>query len=188
MSSDDIIARIRNTDISDEEGLESIASSIQLESWDDPRKVVQLLHGKGSEDFEKAAAVTLLLGDLIFTPVIESFDSENPDSAVWDIETIVDIQLTNRKRITALLYVLLEDTRSVMIPDMGEEEESYRPRRVCDESYLQLRRLTAMAEEEEDQMLNMKLFLEMNNDDRDAEIGRIKSSQEWTNLLDRLYG
>ncbi|HQJ45742.1 MAG TPA: hypothetical protein PK195_03815, partial [Ignavibacteriaceae bacterium] len=65
-------------------------------------------------------------------------------------------------------------------------EEQPVPRRVCDEGYLMLRRLTAFKETEEELMINEKLFLNMTDDQKDKEIERIKSSKEWISLIEHL--
>ncbi len=131
--------------------------------------------------------VLMSIGDLAFTPLLESLDTKNEDNFVWETDVLVSVILNNRNKMTSVLNSMLLDKRKLNDPEpQALMEEQPVPRRVCDEGYLMLRRLTAFKETEEELMINEKLFLNMTDDQKDKEIERIKSSKEWISLIEHL--
>ena len=179
---------IRETDSDDDEALEKLAKTITENSWKDPRDVVELLHSDDEEDSSKAAAVLLSMEDVPLTPLLDALSSDIPEDYVWDMETIVNIQVENRVKIVKALNKMLKDRRYIKLPALPPgTEETPVARRVCDEAYLRLRQLLAFEEDEEDQMLNSDEFLDMTEEEKDAEISRAKSSKKWLPLANRIY-
>ena len=156
-------------------------------SWKEPRKVVEILHSAESKDAEKAAAVLLELGDLALIPLLERIDLTEPDSAVWEMKLAVDIHLANRSRIVKIIDEMLEDT-TVVEPGVSlvHVEEPPVPKRVCDEAYLIMRTLFAL-EDEETKLANTDVFLDMTDEERDAEINRSRKTGKWTSLVEEVY-
>jgi len=182
MENNNIVVKIREINPNDEESLEKISETIKTKSWKDPNDVVGLLHSQNADDFKKAAILILSLEDLVLTPLLNSLSTENPKNYVWDMETIIEIQMTNRNKITKILNNMLLDERSVEMPNLPYEEEQYLPRRVCDEAYLMMHRLLALEEDEEEQFINEDVFLNMSDEEKDNEISRVKSTKKWINL------
>lgn len=174
---------LRDLDFDDDQGLENLARTISENAWKDPRIIVGLLHSKDEDDAGKARTVLLSIGDTALTPLVESVSPDIPEKYVWDMKTIINIQMETRLRIVRLLEKMLEDKRPVEMPELPPgTEEKYVPRRVCDEGYLLMRRLLAFEEGEEDRFFNADAFLQMENKERDAEIIRAKASRRWIPL------
>jgi hypothetical protein len=103
---------------------------------------------------------------------------------IGDLELAVDAQLANRSRIVAALDGMLDDTTLLKTEKLsGHVEEQPVPTRVCDEAYMLLRRLLAR-EDTEAVIFNRQAFLDMTDEERDAEIERLRTSHEWTVLIE----
>jgi len=178
---------VRELDLDNPEAIDSLAQMIREKSWKEPRKVVEILHSAKGKDAEKAAAVLLELGDLALFPLLERIDLTEPDSAVWEMKLAVDIYLANRSRIVKILDEMLEDT-TVVEPgiSLANVEEPPPPKRVCDEAYLMMRTLFAL-EDEETKLANTDVFLDMTDEERDAEIKRSRETGKWTSLVEQVY-
>jgi len=120
-------------------------------------------------------------------PLLEKVDLSDPDSAVWEMKLAVDIHLANRSRIVKIIDEMLEDT-TVVEPGVSlvHVEEPPVPKRVCDEAYLIMRTLFAL-EDEETKLANTDVFLDMSDEERDAEIKRSRKTGKWTSLVEEAY-
>lgn len=177
---------IRELDPNDDDELNNIAWAIQEESRENPRKVVEVLHSENKEDSKRAALVLMSIGDLAMTPLLESIDSGNPESLVWDMERVVSIQLENRNRIVRILDQMLLDKRYLKEPEPPLQVEETPPsRRVCDQAYLMMRSLFAIQEDEEELLTNTDVFLDMSDEQRDDEIDRAKETKKWISLVEK---
>jgi hypothetical protein len=187
MESKTLESQIKEIKITDNKKLDSLSKAITEESRKDANELVKILHSDNAEEVKKASMILLSIGDLAVTPMLDSLDPKNADNYTWEMDVVLSLYLQSRNKITTVLNSMLLDKRQLKEPDLqGAVEEIPASRRVCDEAYLMLRRLTAFKENEEDLMMNEKMFLDMTDDQRDKEIGRIKSSKEWISLLEHL--
>ena len=176
----EIVLILRELDSEDDEELEKLAKTITKRSWKDPRVVVNIWHSDDEDDSSKAAAVLLSMEDIALTPLLDALSPDIPEDYVWDMETIVEIQMENRIKIAKALEDMLQDKRFIKLPELPPStEESHAPRRVCDEAYLIMRRLLSFEEDEEEQFFNSNEFLNMTDEEKDAEISRAKASKRW---------
>ena len=167
--------------------MDSLSNAISEESRKDVNELVRILHSGKEAESKKASMVLMSIGDLAVTPMLDSLDVKSADNYAWEMDIILSQYLLNRNKITIVLNSMLLDKRQLKDPVLeGPLEEKPDPRRVCDEAYLMLRRLTSFKENEEDLMMNEKKFLDMTDDLKDKEIDRIKSSKEWISLLEHL--
>jgi hypothetical protein len=126
------------------------------------------------------------IGDLAMAPLLESIDRSNPEGLVWDMEMAVKIQLENRNRIVRILDQMLVDKRVLKEPEPPLQVEEIPPsRRVCDNAYLMMRSLFAIQEDEEELLTNTDVFLDMSDEQRDAEIDRAKETKKWISLVEK---
>lgn len=167
----------------DDKAFKRVAKAMVEESYETLRRIAEIRHSKDENDSGKARSMILEIGDLALTPLLESLKPENPEQYVWDMKSLVNIQIENRLKIAKILGEMLDDKRLLQIPEvpMGVEEKPP-PRRVCDEAYLMLRRLLAFEEAEDEQFLNSVIFLDMSDEEKDAEIERFKSTKRWVAL------
>ena len=185
---DHIEKAIKKLDIQNDKELTRIAQSIMEESWRDPRRVVNILHYANKIESKKAALILLSIDELAMTPLLDTIEKKSTEKYVWDMDTVVSIQLRKRSQILKILDDMLLDMRYVDEPEEPIEIEDTAPsRRVCDEAYIIARRLFAYEENEEDLSANIELFLDMSDEDRDIEIDRFKKTRKWTSLLEKAF-
>jgi hypothetical protein len=186
MCNREAVLLLRDLDSGDDEGLEGLAKTVSDRSRKDPQDIVGLLHSEDEDDAYKARSVLLVAGDTVLTPLMDSLKVDVPEPYVWDMKTIVDIQVGSRKKIAALLEKMLGDKREVEMPELPPgTEEKYPPRRVCDEGYLLLRDLLALEETEEERFFNADAYFHMEYAERDTEINRLKTSKKWVSLTEQ---
>jgi hypothetical protein len=178
---------LRELNSEDDEGFERLANIITERSREAPRVVVNTLRSDDQDDVDKARTVLLNMGDLVLTPMLDGLSPTDPDGYAWDIEAIVDIQMENRVKIAKALENMLEDKRSLEMPELPPgTEESYVPRRVCDEAFLLMYRLLSFETSEEEQFFSADVFLNMADNVKDAEINRVKTSKRWILLAEQI--
>lgn len=179
---------IKQLDPENYDGLEGVARAVEQNARGETRELVKILHGGNEIESEKAAMILLNIGDLALTPLFESLAPDHPDNYVWDMQNIVTVQLGNRIRIAKELNSMLLDGRLLKVPERSPRiEEKPIPRRVCDEAYLMLRRLLSLEEDKEAQFLNEDIFINMTDEEKDAEIERAKTTKRWASLTELFF-
>ncbi|UCF85626.1 MAG: hypothetical protein JSV50_08345 [Desulfobacteraceae bacterium] len=185
---ENIETAIKKLDLHNDKGVTSIARKIKEESWTDPRKVVNILHSANKDEAKKAALVLLSIDELAMTPVLDSIFRKIPEKYVWDMDILVSNQLRIRAKIVKALNEMLLDKRILEDPDEPVELEEAPPsRRVCDDAYIMMRRLFAYEENDEELTTNIDVFLDMTDEERDAEIDRAKNEKKWTSLVEKAF-
>jgi len=183
MENSNISSILKSLNPEDEKGLEALAERVVLKAREETRNVINIMHSGNKIEADKASSVLLNLGDLVLSPILDSLDSDNAGNYIWEMETVVSLQLRNRSKIATVFNDMLLDDRTLKKPDFfGEVEEEYIIRRVCDEAYLMMRSLLALEEDEEEQFINEDIFLNMSDEEKDNEISRVKSTKKWINL------
>lgn len=187
MDEKSLAARISEIKIMDNTKLDSLSEEIKTRARQDIYELIRILHSNNKENSQKASMLLMSTGDLSITPMISSIDTDDADNYSWEMDIILSAQLQNRNKICRILNSMLLDKRKLKDPELeGAVEEKPASKRVCDEAYLMLRRLTAYNENEEDLMSNEKIYLDMTNGERDKEIDRLKSSDEWISLSEKM--
>lgn len=177
---------IKDLDPDDDEQLASLVKIIREKSLKEPRELVQILHSKDEEAAEKAAAVLLEIQDLALISLLAEPNPDEIEDFIWDVQAILAAHLYNRSRIVKILEALLLDKTPLELPVFPMDvEETPVQRRACDEAYLMMRRLFAL-EDEETELINTELYLDMTDEERDAEINKVKKTKKWLSLLDRM--
>jgi len=128
------------------------------------------------------------MGDVAFTPLLGGLSPDVPEDYVWDMKTVMDLQLNNRVKLAKVLENMLEDKRSLEMPEPPPDtEEEFLPRRVCDEAYLLMRQLLSFEEGEEEQFFNTNAFLNLSDEEKDTEIKRVQTSKKWIPLTEQFF-
>jgi len=187
MDNENISSRLRQIKPLEIEKLDSLSNEIVINSREDSKQLVKILHSENKDEVKKASMVLQSMGDLAITPLMDSLDRNNPDNYAWEMDIILSLQLKNRTKIIKEINSMLLDTRTLKGPDLkGVVEEKPVQRRICDQAYLMLRKLLALQEDEESLMTNERLFLDMMVKQRDEEIQRLKTSGEWISLSEKM--
>jgi hypothetical protein len=187
MDEKSLAARISEIKIMENTKLDSLGEEIKTKARNDTYELIKILHSGNKDNSQKASMVLMSLGDLLISPMISSLDTDDADNYSWEMDVILSAHLENRNKICRILNSMLLDKRQLTGPELeGAVEEKPVPKRVCDEAFLMLRRLIAYNENEEELMSNERIYLDMTNDERDKEIDRFKSSNEWISLSEKM--
>jgi hypothetical protein len=174
---------LRELDSGDDEGLRKLANAVSEKSLKDPRALVNVLHSDDEDDSLRAASVILDVGGIAQGPILDALNPDAPERLIWDMQTVVELQVNGRTSIAKNLENMLDDKRPVPLPEPSlSEEEKLVPRRVCDEAYLMMRKLLAFEETEEERFFNTDEFLNKTDVEKDAEIQRARTSKRWIPL------
>lgn len=177
--------QIAETKLDDTKTLDSMAAAILEKSLREPREVVGSVHSEDLDIRATASSLLLRLGNLVVTPMLDSIDDDIPEDYVWDMQTATKLHLETRSRIVKILEKMLADTRPVQVGNpFAFREQKPTPRRICDEAFLLLRQLTAIAESEEERTFNEEAFLGMEDQERDSEIRRFLQTKIWRSLIE----
>jgi len=187
MEEKNLVSRLSEINIMEKAKIDSLSEEIKTRSQKDVFELIKILHSGKEEDSKKASLVLISIGDLSITPLIESLDSNNADNYVWETDIALSLHLQNRNKLSKIINSMFLDKRLLKGPELkGVVEEKPIPRRVCDEAYLMLRKLLAYKEDEETLMTNERMFLSLSNEEKDKEIDRLKSSEEWVSLSEKM--
>ena len=102
MRIDNFSVEFHKLDKDDDEEIGNLVSSISQSSYTIPLELINLLHTSEKNDKEKAAIMVLELGNLVFTPLLHSLNSDSHNDYVWDIKSLVNIQIENRNKLAKL--------------------------------------------------------------------------------------
>ena len=129
---------------------------------------------------EDASELLNELGDIAIIPLLEA----GPDLIEIQRANLIlmtgNAQIEVRKKIVTSIVPLLEDKEKIPYEiSLDNVEEEPPIRRVCDEAYLQLRRLLNTTESEESYLINKSIYLHLDFNERDKEIADTKASGKW---------
>ena len=179
--------RLASLDAEDENGLASLTDEIVQEDRRDARAAVRLWVGGDPAMSRKALVLLSGLHDLAAVPLLESQGPLTPEKEAWLLATVADAQIQLRSDVVRRIDLALADRRPVPLPEeyqQGGMEETPPPRRVCDEAYALMRRMTRPDENEEQYQAKLRAFLELVDKQKDAEIKREKSGRAWRRLTE----
>ena len=180
---------LRIMDRNDDAHLRTYAEALRMRALRETEEAVALMHGKDTALADKALAVTLNLGSLAFQPLLDSLNPDRPEDCALELRQALDLQTADRQHLAAKLDKLMDEKVALKPPPQpANTEERIRPRRLCDEAYLALRKLLSLDESEDDQLVNERMFLDMSEADRDKEIQKVRKSKRFTPLAEYFPG
>ena len=182
MARDEMYNKLGALDLDQPEGLDTLAQGIAEQSHIEPRYVVEYWVNGPDEVSWKAGAVASRLESLTIMPLLEMPVPLNADRRSMVITNIADAQIGLREQIVNYLVKLLDDQELLSdhkSPEGRPTEGSPPDMRVCDEAYLQLRRLLNFSESEEEFEENASIYLDLDFEDRDEEIADVRASGKW---------
>src|SRR5262249_13548662 len=155
MKEDGVVPALQALSPEDEKGLDRLARTITAPCARDAGELIRLLRPNDTPDARKAGAELVRLGNHAFPALLDSLHRHAPEDYVWEAQLLTDIALDSRRQLIKELMQMLSDTRDVKMPEVpAHTEEKFKPRRVCDEAYLMLRKLLDTQSDEDAQYLN----------------------------------
>lgn len=133
----------------------------------------------------KARTVLNEMEEAALDPLLKAGGKLDPDEQVWRMTMVVETIGDLRRSAAAMLDRQLTNKQPAPLPSMPGAEERDPSRRVCDEAYLLMSRLTATDPDSEAFLLRMRRFSRMPVPARNAEIQRARNSAAWRGLLNR---
>ena len=168
-----------------ENEMNPFVTNILDEARESPRAAVDIWIGPDAMISEKAAYLLIDMDDLAIVPLLESSKRLTSTQRAWLLRAIVDAELRLRDMIVARIDEMLDDKNPVLLKDHGgHTEEPPPPMRVCDEAYVQMRRLINIAEDEEAYYKNADAFLGLTDDEKDVEITNARELRIWTKFFE----
>jgi hypothetical protein len=184
-----LIEALNRVDSTKRAEMDSLIELLANESRETARAAVALWVESDAIRASKAASLLIGFGDLAIIPLLEAPNPPNSSQRVWLLRAVVEAELDLRGLIVARLDRMLDDKSPVPLPeDQGPIEEEPPPRRVCDESYVLMRKLVNFTESPEKYYMNVEAFLNLTNDEKDAEILKTRESHIWTQLIEDIEG
>lgn len=132
---------------------------------------------------QNARTVLNEMEEAALEPLLKANGNLDPAEQVWRMTMVVETLGDLRKSAAAMLDRQLTNQQLAPLPSLVGAEGHDPPRRVCDEAYVQMSRLTAADSQSEAFLLRMRQFMRMPEPGRDAEIRRVRQSAAWRNLL-----
>ncbi len=184
MTDDEITRDIEQLDPDQQPAVDDLARNLEEQAHAPIRAVVRAWANPDAQLSGNAAVVMDELGELPIVPLLGAEGELPPEKQMWRMQSVVAREQDLRERIETTLESMLDDKRPVSLSVTGGREEERRPppRRVCDEAYMQLRLLVNADPDEETYYLNVDAFLDMPDQQRDAEIEKARSPREWTHF------
>lgn len=185
MTKDQIIERLKQIDETQYAIIDFLADSLLNDIREKVTAVSSCWLDPDKNLSSNAAMLISQLNEIAIIPLMNTSVPESITKRVWLIHTITEAELELREKLIAYLDKMLEDKSSVLIPEpIGREEELPKPRRVCDEAYMQMRRLLNTSEKVEEYYLNVDAYLDLTDDEKDNEISKVKKARVWKNFLE----
>jgi hypothetical protein len=176
--------QLQRSNAGDEEAITELAEAHKLRSYQAIRSATEIWLERWNSSRPAAEALLVEYQELAIRPLMEAQDTVAPIDLAWLLDTVVTAELELRAKMLRRLENLMQDKSPIeQVPIDEPIEEPVPELRVCDEAYLQARRL-AGGESAEQRILNEDAFLQSAFDERDKVIKQYLQSRVWTDLMD----
>lgn len=177
---------LMNIPAGDDEKLERVGRALLAESRENGQRAVALWRSAGAEVADRMRGVLVEMAEQTILPLLKAVPMQEPRDTVWLLRRATEQFLDLRTAVRDRLIGLLDDHTLVpLAPRRGPSEVDPPPVRICDEAYLQLRRILNLGESVEDKVVNSDVFLsQLDFAERSIEIERFKKSGEFRNFVE----
>jgi hypothetical protein len=183
MNGEDFCSRLSKLAANDENGLSALAHDVMQDAREAPDSAVRVWK-QGGQLSRQAMMIITQLGDLALVPLIAAGDPIPVSQVVWSLRTQTAILTGIQTLVVRHIDALLSDVRRLpMRVDLGPSDERIPPVRICDEAYLQMRRLLNVEESAADYVASSQVFLNLPEDDKNAQILKARKSPAWIRLV-----
>ena len=180
MTGDEFYTHLVQLGPNDDEGLTALTQKVLEDSRDAPNTAARLWK-EGGRFAPQARQVLGELEDVALVPVISQGDPAAVQEVVWALRTMGAQTAELERKIVKYIDAHLGDARKMPVrTDLGPMEEKPPVVRVCDEAYLQMRRLLNVEESTQQYLANSRAFLNLPEDQKNEEIHKAKESRAWT--------
>jgi hypothetical protein len=180
MSDQDVVSRLQASDTPD--ALHGLAGQLADEMLDAPKAVVHLWATGDRAASGKAGSVVMDLEEFAVRPMLSEFESSPVGWRLRFMDAAVETMLHQRTLVLEKLDGLLGDATVCIASELSASlEPGARPVRVCDETYVWIRRL-AQVKDPKGGFGSERDFLKLDPAERTKEIQRWKRTSAWAAL------
>ena len=184
MTAEELAEELRPVPAEPNPTLDAIARRLVTQSREPVGAAVKVWRGQDASASTKAALILAQTDDLAIGPLLEASPSPDPKKRAWMLGVVTENTIALRDAVRGHLLKMLSDKAPVPVPRYPDSsEEQPQPFRVCDEAYLQLRRLDN-GESLDQHYLNARYFLGSSDQEKDAEINRARTTHVWKKYLE----
>jgi hypothetical protein len=185
MTSDQLLDRLKKLDPDQGDELERLSVAVRNQSRELIRTLIRAWAGSDVKLAQSARAVLAQCEELPLAPLLDARDALGAEGRVWRVRTAVESELQLRDRTARRLDPGYDDRTPVPMPKLpGGMEEPVMPRRICDETYLLLRRMLNPQEKALAYTMNSRAFLALAEKERDREIENARKRGIWSKLVE----
>ena len=185
MNTKEIIEKLQSLDADNISSFDDLANEIIHRAREETKRIVRIWIEDEEELMEEASVLLSKLGTVALFPLIDAGFAPMEIQRAHQMDMIVKAQIETRERIVSFLVPLLEDQEKIVEDTPESVMEGDPPiKRVCDEAYIQLRKLLNTTETEDSYLLNESIYLQLDFEERDEEIMAAKISGTWDRWLD----
>lgn len=184
MNSEKLAQTLKSVNENEEGAMEKLAFKLIQETRETPRALVSLCEAKDTDLANRAQELFLLMEDTVVRPVA-GIGPEVPEmDRIWLLQGAVKAEVELRRVLARELEKMLNENAVIPPPSSPVESEEEQPLvRVCDQSYIELRRLLYGTENIGDAILNRDRFLQLELEERDQEIRKFLTTREFRNFM-----
>ena len=185
MTSNEVVDTLRRADPARESVIDRLAKDIEQQARGPVRAAVGMINEPDPRSSGNATKLLSNLGDLAMDPLLDAPPPRDVSVKLWSMQALVAAHLDLREKLVARLNAMLDDKTRISWGRIGPTEQVRPDTRVCDEAYIQMRRILNTGEGKSDWVQERKSFFAMSDQAKDAEILRARRSRSWTTLLGR---
>ncbi|HUO31202.1 MAG TPA: hypothetical protein VMU80_18405 [Bryobacteraceae bacterium] len=185
MTSEEFHTRIAQLAPGDQPGLDALAQEVIDDARAAPDTAVKIWKEAGP--FAPQAKLVLAgLEDVSLIPLSSKADPAAVSEVIWALRTEgLRIAELDRKIVKYFEAHLADKRKMPPRRDLGPTEEKPPVVRVCDEAYLQMRRLLNLEESTDQYLQNSRAYLSLTEAQKDDEIQNARKSRAWARLAAR---
>lgn len=181
MTRHNFLERLSKLSPEDSAGLTALAQDVVREAREAVDTAVQAWQQGDEATSRKAMLVLAEVEDLALVPLIDAGPARTVEQVMWSERTVgAGLAELQRRALRWIDNLLMDKRRAPVRKSVPPLEEQPPPVRVCDEAYLQMRRLLNVEEGKEKYFTNARAFLFLSDAQKDAEIQKARHSRAWT--------
>jgi hypothetical protein len=183
MTRQEFLERLSKLNAEDSAGLTALGQDLIHEEREIPSFAVELLRQANPDTSNKAMITLGEIEEFGIVPLFDSTPELATERALWALRTVGAKLVNLQRRAVRSIDRALDDHRQAPAGQAKPAlEEQPPPVRVCDEAYLQMRRLLNIEEGDDQYFLHAHAFLNLKTAEKDAEILKARKARVWSRM------
>jgi hypothetical protein len=166
-----------------DEAQEALAAELLEQAREPGNALVAFWQGSNPDLSEDAFAVLTELSESGIEPLLARESELEADDRVQALRLATEAEIALRQRILAVLDRMLDDRRPLTArPELSPMESAEPSMRVCDEAYIQIRKLVHFGEDELYAIVDADAYLDLPDEGRNEVIEKARRTETWNRL------